>query len=212
MKYELRTTNYRLNTSDERQATCDEFAPFCAFLWLKNPRNLRNPRLINDLRAFGIFTLVKKSLQISPFCTNKPNFRKVKLNVNNVLTKDYEQMDTWSIGKNKPNSNPIQSQFKANTNPIKPKTKPKQTQFQSQKMLLRYTINTRCKSLGYYTNEIEPSNACDRPVVGYRLPGAGTRGGFYLIVGAAWPIIDGLRLRIELFEAIICQIRICQNW
>ena len=33
---------------------------------------------------------------------NKAKFRKVKLNVNKVLTKDYEQMDTWSIGKNEP--------------------------------------------------------------------------------------------------------------
>jgi hypothetical protein len=44
---------------------------------------------------------------------NKANFQKVKLNVNKVLTKDYVQMDTWSIGKTKP----IQTQYKANTNP-----------------------------------------------------------------------------------------------
>ncbi len=62
---------------------------------------------------------------------NKANFRKVKLNVNKVLTKDYEQMDTWSIRKTKP----IQSQLKpiqTQTNLIKAKTnpnKPKQTQF-----------------------------------------------------------------------------------
>jgi hypothetical protein len=36
------------------------------------------------------------------FLQNKAKFRKVKLNVNKVLTKDYEQMDTWSIGKTKP--------------------------------------------------------------------------------------------------------------
>ena len=99
---------------------------FCAFLWLKNPRNLRNPWLINDLRAFGIFTLVKMSLQISPFCSNKPNFRKSQMNVNKVLIKAYEQLDTWSIGKNKPNTNPIQSQSK----PKQTQFKPKQTQFQ----------------------------------------------------------------------------------
>ncbi|MGB2807491.1 MAG: hypothetical protein WBC22_07115, partial [Sedimentisphaerales bacterium] len=62
---------------------------------------------------------------------NKANFRKVKLNVNKVLTRDYVQMDTWSIGKTKP----IQSQFKPNTKPIqsqlkpiKCQNKPKQTQ------------------------------------------------------------------------------------
>jgi hypothetical protein len=76
---------------------------FCTFLWLKNPRNLRNLRLKNDLRAFGIFTLVKKSLQIRLFMQNKTNFRKSQMNVNAVITKEYEQMDTWWSGKNEPN-------------------------------------------------------------------------------------------------------------
>jgi hypothetical protein len=62
---------------------------------------------------------------------NKANFRKVKLNVTTVLTKDYDKMDTWSIGKNKPNSNPIQTQsnpIKANSKPIKANIMPKQSQ------------------------------------------------------------------------------------
>jgi hypothetical protein len=88
-----------------------------------------NPWLINDLRAFGIFTLVESALQIGPFCSNKPNFRKSQMNVNNVLTKDYDQMDTWSIRKNKPNSNPIQSQFKPNQSQNKPNTKPNKPNF-----------------------------------------------------------------------------------
>ncbi|MGB2806858.1 MAG: hypothetical protein WBC22_03905, partial [Sedimentisphaerales bacterium] len=53
------------------------------------------------------------------FMQNKANFQKVKLNVNNVLTKDYDRMDTWSIRKTKP----IQSQFKANQSQNKPKFK-----------------------------------------------------------------------------------------
>jgi hypothetical protein len=56
---------------------------------------------------------------------NKANFQKVKLNVNKVLTRDYDRMDTWSIGKTKP----IQSQFKANSKPIKANIMPKQSQF-----------------------------------------------------------------------------------
>ncbi|MHC4735984.1 MAG: hypothetical protein ACYTDW_16230, partial [Planctomycetota bacterium] len=120
---------------------------FCAFLWLKNPFNQRNPRLMNYLRAFDIFTNVKKSLQIAPFCSNKPNFRKSQMNVNKVLTTDYEQLDTWSSGKNKPNSNPIQSQtnpIKANKTPKQTQYKAKQTQFQCSKMLNSaiYTANT----------------------------------------------------------------------
>ena len=46
------------------------------------------------------------------FMQNEPNFRKVKLNVNNVLTRDYERMDTWSIGKNEPKTNPNEPNFK----------------------------------------------------------------------------------------------------
>jgi len=34
------------------------------------------------------------------------------MNVNKVLTKDYEKMSNWAICENKPNSNPIQTQTK----------------------------------------------------------------------------------------------------
>ncbi len=50
---------------------------------------------------------------------NKANFRKVKLNVTKVLTRDYDQMDTWSIRKNEPKTNP--NEPKTNPNPKKPK-------------------------------------------------------------------------------------------
>ncbi|MBW8041626.1 MAG: hypothetical protein FVQ85_16745 [Planctomycetes bacterium] len=102
---------------------------FCAFLWLKNPRNLRNPWLINYLpayqapfsppyslllapyslflRAFGIFTTVESALQISPvFMQNEPNFRKSQMNVNKVLTKDYVNKTLGEHGKNEPKTNP----------------------------------------------------------------------------------------------------------
>ena len=88
---------------------------------------------------------------------NKANFRKSQMNVNKVLTRDYEKRTLGERGKNKANSKPI----KANTKPIseKPKMnitsiitkgyenksplrakakqtqyKPKQTQFQRQKL------------------------------------------------------------------------------
>jgi hypothetical protein len=98
---------------------------FCAFLWLKNPFNQRNLRLINDLRSTKDY--VRKN---NLFMQNKANFRKVKLNVNNVLTRNYDQMDTWSIRKTKPiqsQSKPIQSQLKpikANSKPILCQNKP----------------------------------------------------------------------------------------
>ena len=96
----------------------------------------RNPWLINDLRAYKMlyncketFTDVMKTLQIRLFMQNKPNYRKSQMNVNTVLTNDYEQMDTWSIRKNKPNSNPIQSQFKPNQSQNKPNTNPNKPNF-----------------------------------------------------------------------------------
>ena len=88
---------------------------FCAFLWLKNPRNQRNPWLINDLRAYNAlyncretFTDVMSALQINLFMQNKANFQKVKLNVSPVHTKDYEERTLGERGKTKP----IQSQSK----------------------------------------------------------------------------------------------------
>jgi len=53
---------------------------------------------------------------------NKPNFGDVQMNVNMVLTVDYEKKTLGKHGKNKPNTNPIQTQYK-----------PKQTQFTKSK-------------------------------------------------------------------------------
>jgi hypothetical protein len=100
----------------------------------KNLFNQCNPWLIKELRAYNALyncretsTTIESSLQINLFMQNKANFRKVKFDVNRVLTKDYEQMDTWSIRKTKPIQSqlkPIQSQSK----PIKANIMPKQTQ------------------------------------------------------------------------------------
>ena len=52
---------------------------------------------------------------------NKPNFRKAQMNVNLVYTKDYENEPPSDSLK----TNPIQTQYKANTNPIPEKPKMK---------------------------------------------------------------------------------------
>ncbi len=107
---------------------------------------LRAEKLLYICRELS--TSVESSLQIKLFMQNKANFQKVKLSVNKVLTRDYEQLDTWSIRKTKP----IQSQFKANSKPIKANSKPikankmpkqtqfkpKQTQFQRQRRKVGY--------------------------------------------------------------------------
>ncbi len=41
------------------------------------------------------------------FMQNKPNFRKSQMNVNIYNTRDCENKSDWTLGKNKPNSNPI---------------------------------------------------------------------------------------------------------
>ena len=63
--------------------------------------------LISDFASLGIFTLVKNPLQISSFMQNKANFRKAKMNVNSIITMDYEIFLPLAGQKNKPNSNPI---------------------------------------------------------------------------------------------------------
>jgi hypothetical protein len=99
--------------------------------------------LINNHFALGSSTFVESALQIHPFLQNKPNFKKSQMNVNKVLTRDYEKRTLGERGK----TNPKQTQNKAKTNPNKanfhpknqlppPKqtqTNPKQTQFQRQK-------------------------------------------------------------------------------
>ncbi len=76
--------------------------------------NLRNPWLVKDLRTYkalynckDTFTDVMSALQIKLFMQNKAKFQNVKLNINRVLTKDYEQMNTWSGGKKQSQTNPI---------------------------------------------------------------------------------------------------------
>ena len=97
------------------------FSPFlCAFCAFLRPKNPFNPRLINDLRSTKVY--VRKN---NLFMQNKAKFRKVKLNVNKVLTRNYDQLDTWSSGTKQSQTNPKQTQ----TKPIKANKMPKQTQF-----------------------------------------------------------------------------------
>jgi len=43
---------------------------------------------------------------------NKPNFRKAQTNASYFLAKDYENKRDWTLGENKPKTNPIQTQTK----------------------------------------------------------------------------------------------------
>ena len=37
----------------------------------------------------------------------KPNFRKIRMNVNSLITKDYRKKDDFTVQKNKPKTKPI---------------------------------------------------------------------------------------------------------
>ena len=63
---------------------------------------------------------------------NKANFGKSQMNVNLYNTTDYENISDWTLGENKPNSKPIQSQFKAN-----------QSQFSNRKAEGRVSVSGR---------------------------------------------------------------------
>ena len=75
-------------------------------------KNQRNQRLMNYLHAFGIFTTVESALQIRPFMQNEPNFRKSQMNVNKLLTKDYEKKTLGERGKKQSQTNPNKANYK----------------------------------------------------------------------------------------------------
>ncbi len=66
--------------------------------------------IINRLALYNcrvISIIVENSLQIDLFMQNKPNFQKSQMNANLYSTTDYERKCDWTLGENKPNSNPI---------------------------------------------------------------------------------------------------------
>ena len=129
--------------------------------------SIENPTLAHFRHFSSLFTnfpstTVESALQIAHFMQNKPNFRNAQMNVNMVLSKDYEDKTLGERGKNKPNSKPKQTQsnpIKANKMPKQSQNKAKQTQFQRKKMLLRLTFNGRRNSFGYYADKIEAPRA-----------------------------------------------------
>jgi len=56
---------------------------------------------------------------------NKPNLPKAQMNLTSLITVVYENKSNWTLGENKPNTNPIRTQ----SNPIKANKMPKQTQY-----------------------------------------------------------------------------------
>ena len=71
---------------------------------------------IHKHREYSYLRAYKAPLQLSRtlyksalFSQNKPNFKKAQMNVNSVLTKDYDDIAALRLRKNKPNSKPNKS-------------------------------------------------------------------------------------------------------
>jgi hypothetical protein len=118
-----------------------------------------------SLTSYGINSTKEQVRKNKLFLQNKANFRKVKFDVTKVLTKDYDQLDTWSIRKTKPiKANKSQLKpIKANKTQKQTQFKPKQTQFQKANLLmdrlksklllnfqLKINLTGLCNSLKYW--------------------------------------------------------------
>ena len=55
------------------------------------------------------FTFVERPLQIHFFLTNKPNFKKPKMNLSDYMTSNYKEKRTDPPRKNKPNQTQFQT-------------------------------------------------------------------------------------------------------
>jgi len=75
--------------------------------------SIENPTLAHFSHFRSLFTnspplhLSRVLYKSTLFMQNKPNFRKSQMNVNSLITIDYENKSNWTLGENKPNSNPI---------------------------------------------------------------------------------------------------------
>ncbi len=86
--------------------------------------NHHNHRESSYLRAYkAIYLRAYKALHLSRalyksalFMQNKPNLMDALMNVKSIHTVDYENKSNWTLGENKPNTNPIRTQ----SNPISP--------------------------------------------------------------------------------------------
>ncbi len=71
------------------------------------PANIRQKNKANLLGKNLIFEPKIDDTKLYKNMQNKANLKIDQMNVTNVLTSDYNRMDTWCRGKNKANSKPI---------------------------------------------------------------------------------------------------------
>jgi len=66
-------------------------------------------RLLSSVVSPPPSTSVENPLQIDLFMQNKPNFQKSQIHLNAYTKTAYENKSNWTLGENKPNSNPIKA-------------------------------------------------------------------------------------------------------
>jgi len=88
------------------QSASKKFVPIRVHSWMINT--------LYEIRSTNSYVRNYK-----PFFAKRTQFPKSQVNVNTVITTNYEQMDTWSIGKNEPK----RTQNEPKTNPNEPKFK-----------------------------------------------------------------------------------------
>ena len=107
------------NTHNGHRSSNPQFCLFPFNFLLSKPMNhltTHRHRESSYLRAYKAPLHLSRALyKFTLFMQNKPNFWKSQMNVNKVLTRNYEKKTLGEHGKNKPNTNPIQTQ----TNPIR---------------------------------------------------------------------------------------------
>ena len=99
---------------------------------------------ISNFASLGPLHLSRTLYKLALFMQNKPKFRKSQMNVNKVLTMNYEKKDTWWAGKKRTQTNPIQTQ----TNPTPQRLK------SAQISIIQRDIAVRPPSGGRKTNPI----------------------------------------------------------
>ena len=66
---------------------------------------------VSYYNIFPMHSIIQNKAKTNPI---KANFKKAKMNVSIVYTKDYRKNDAFAVQKNKPNSNPIFLRTKTN--------------------------------------------------------------------------------------------------
>jgi len=75
-------------------------------------RSVEGPALRSRVISRHLYICREPSTNQLLFMQNKPNFQNAQMNVNPYITTDYKNKSNWTLGENKPNSNPIKPNFR----------------------------------------------------------------------------------------------------